>query len=411
VKSYFGQIELSPVTDFAVLSSGESLPALIDVDDPSLVSTTGELAAALEGVGLRFSDVITTDIAPTPGARDSAPTYEFEIDDTLKIDDYLYRIAPFPMVDTGFASLCGILNWRNDESKLEIRSEEDVVYDGQPAMLRPLSPSVAYVSPGQTVSFLVSLDRPAPVGGLTIVLTLEPPSAGTLPDSVVLDPAEYEQAVDYVDGGAAADAVITASVNGYSSTLTVSEALSGQTHLVINEIDYDCDGAENAEFVEVFNPTSSAVSLIGKTILFFNGNGNVQYGSVGLDSAVSIPSLGYLLIASNSITAPDGVPVVRIPDNTIQNGSPDGLALVDATTGQVHDALAYEGAMPEITTQLGGGSVTITLTEGTATTAVDGGTGSKSLIRDPNGQDTDDASVDWKSTSTLTPGTANIYKP
>ena len=34
----------------------------------------------------------------------------------------------------------------------------------------------------------------------------------------------------------------------------------GASHLVINEVDYDMLGTDNAEYVEIYNPTTAAVS-------------------------------------------------------------------------------------------------------------------------------------------------------
>ena len=46
--------------------------------------------------------------------------------------------------------------------------------------------------------------------------------------------------------------------------------------------------------------------------------------------------------------------------------------------------------------------------EGNATEAVDLSGDPASLIRTPNGQDTDEALIDWALTTTLTPGAANV---
>ncbi len=45
--------------------------------------------------------------------------------------------------------------------------------------------------------------------------------------------------------------------------LTASFALGTKAAVVINEIDYDQPGTDTAEFIELFNSGSSAVSLAG----------------------------------------------------------------------------------------------------------------------------------------------------
>ena len=45
--------------------------------------------------------------------------------------------------------------------------------------------------------------------------------------------------------------------------MTVS---TGANHLVINEVDYDQIGSDSAEFIEIYNPSPSPISLAGKQI-------------------------------------------------------------------------------------------------------------------------------------------------
>jgi hypothetical protein len=50
----------------------------------------------------------------------------------------------------------------------------------------------------------------------------------------------------------------------------------------------------------------------------------------------------------------------------------------------------------------------VNLVEGTATHAADSNTVVQSLVRLPDGNDTNDAATDWAVSSTPTPGTANV---
>ncbi len=70
------------------------------------------------------------------------------------------------------------------------------------------------------------------------------------------------------------------------------------------------------------------------------------------------------------------------------------------------DALSYEGAITAATI----GGATFNLVEGTAlpATVEDSTTVAGSLIRNPDGKDTDDAASDWAFTTTLTRGAANV---
>nr|MBA2383557.1 hypothetical protein [Actinomycetota bacterium] len=92
-----------------------------------------------------------------------------------------------------------------------------------------------------------------------------------------------------------------------------------------------------------------------------------------------------------------------------QNGAPDGVALVDTAAGTLLDALSYEGAITAATI----GSSTFDLVEGTVlpTSVADSNTVAGSLIRFPDGSDTNDAATDWRFTATPTPGAANVSTP
>ncbi len=87
--------------------------------------------------------------------------------------------------------------------------------------------------------------------------------------------------------------------------------------------------------------------------------------------------------------------------NNLQNGSPDGIAIVDVAQGVVIDALSYEGAIDagEIV-----GLGLFSFVEGYLLQASDQGEGS--LARLPNGIDTDDAANDWAQ-AVSTPGRPN----
>jgi hypothetical protein len=79
---------------------------------------------------------------------------------------------------------------------------------------------------------------------------------------------------------------------------------------------------------------------------------------------------------------------------------------MNTVTEDVLDALSYEG---EITAaNIAGFSETVNLVKGTAFDGADSGTEIRSLVRSPNGADTDDAISDWAVTSNLTPGDANL---
>jgi hypothetical protein len=164
----------------------------------------------------------------------------------------------------------------------------------------------------------------------------------------------------------------------------------GGSSLVINEVDYDQVGADTGGFVEIKNVGDTAATLDGVALVFVNGGDSTEYDRANLT--------GTLAPGAYTVVAKDA-----------QNGAPDGLALIDTTTGDLLDALSYEGA---ITAAVIGGK-TYSLVEGTVLpdTVADSNTVNGSLIRNPDGKDTDNAASDWAFTTTPTEGAANVLTP
>ncbi len=110
---------------------------------------------------------------------------------------------------------------------------------------------------------------------------------------------------------------------------TASAVSSPDDAVFISELHYDNTGGDVGEAVEIFGPTCT--DLTGWSIELYNGSPTQlkSYGTVDLGGV--IPDTG------------DGFGVVAQALEGIQNGSPDGLALVD-DTGTVRQFLSYEGA-------------------------------------------------------------------
>jgi large repetitive protein len=183
---------------------------------------------------------------------------------------------------------------------------------------------------------------------------------------------------------------------------------SAAQHLVINEVDYDMPATDTTEYIEIFNPTPAAISLTGYQVVLVNGSSTPSptYKVIDLAPGGSIPAMGYLVIAPTGVTVPASA--IKLDQGAVmdivQNGAPDGIALINTTSATVIDALSYEGSITAA--QVTGISGTVNLVEGTAATAADvASTGA--LCRSPNGRDTDNANADWALCTTLTPGAAN----
>ena len=121
-------------------------------------------------------------------------------------------------------------------------------------------------------------------------------------------------------------------------------AQEGSTAVFINELHYDNVSTDAGEAIEIAGPAGT--DLTGWTIVLYNGSGGAPYDTTPLSG--SIPDLqdGY------------GVVGIDYPENGIQNGAPDGLALVDSGGGVVQ-FLSYEGTI----TAVGGAADGMTSTD------------------------------------------------
>ena len=185
--------------------------------------------------------------------------------------------------------------------------------------------------------------------------------------------------------------------------------LMGPLPLVINEVDYDQVGSDLNEFVEIYNAGTMDIPLAGISLVLVNGNGSTDYNIIQLSQAGATIAAGqYLVVHTATVTPAAGALSILFnsASNNVQNGGPDGLALMNIAGDFVYDALSYEGEITAAT--ITGAASPVNLVEGTATTAADtNGDAGLVLVRSPNGSDTNDASVDWTTSLTPTPGAAN----
>lgn len=272
-----------------------------------------------------------------------------------------------------------------------------------------LSPSAVTTAPLGPVTYTVTLDTPA-IEQATISMSVSPANAGTLPATVLIPASQPSAMFTYTDGGTAAFATVTATFGAASSSSNVMIQAPGAS-LIINEIDYDQVNIDTAEFIELYNPTSGAIDLTNLAVVLVNGANNSEYARFALASAGSLPAGAYLVIGGASIIVPPGVskltPAGWASSSNIQNGSPDGIAIVNTDTSTVLDALSYAGSITMA--QITGFPGTVSLVEGTAlpSSVIDSNTAPASLCRIPNGVDTNDAASDWVVCSNPSAGSTN----
>ncbi|WP_229688316.1 ExeM/NucH family extracellular endonuclease [Micromonospora yangpuensis] len=119
----------------------------------------------------------------------------------------------------------------------------------------------------------------------------------------------------------------------------------------VSEIHYDNAGTDTGEAIEIEAP--SGFDLTGWQIVLYNGTGGAPYHTRTLTGAVPAA----------------GVVVQTWPTDGIQNGSPDGVALV-SPTGEVAEFLSYEGTFTAVGGPAGGRASTDIGVQETSSTPV-----------------------------------------
>jgi hypothetical protein len=130
-----------------------------------------------------------------------------------------------------------------------------------------------------------------------------------------------------------------------------------------------------------------------------------ESGDFSTWDVVNNPGGDLAVSASAAMTGNSGLEAT-----VIENGGPppDGIFLGHAPTCQLIDAVAYEGVMGALVPfgPCGG----VDLVEGTplSGTKQDSDAAIRSLIRSPNGRDTDNTDADWTFSDNPTPGAPNV---
>ena len=122
----------------------------------------------------------------------------------------------------------------------------------------------------------------------------------------------------------------TATTGQPTFTDNCGTSMTASPALWINEFHYDNTGGDQNEFVEIAG--TAGINLAGYSLEFYNGGNGAVYRTTPLSGI--LPNEGQ---GGGALSFP-------LPANGIQNGSPDGIALVDPM-GVVIEFISYEGVM------------------------------------------------------------------
>jgi hypothetical protein len=115
----------------------------------------------------------------------------------------------------------------------------------------------------------------------------------------------------------------------FFTLLLLAAICTGSFAQQITEIHYDNTGADANERIEITVPTGT--NITGWNVILYNGAGGVSYNTT--------------LVSSGTLTTQAGfdIYVISYAVNAIQNGAPDGVALVNAAS-TVLQLISYEGS-------------------------------------------------------------------
>ncbi len=258
----------------------------------------------------------------------------------------------------------------------------DGSFSGTPVNTTPIagtSYTVTGLSPGQTYEFEVEAASPdgnatsappvsATVPGPPIVMGVQPTSgASTGLKAVTITGSNFTGAQSVTFGGVQAtsftigsDTQITAvtpahdvgtvdvqvlnaqgpSYVNQSDQYTFTPSYTGQ--LMIEALRFSGPGGAGDQYVQLFNPTTSPVSLTGWSLNFDEGHGS-QTTVVDLPQGYVIPANGAFLVAGDqysldSLASPD-----QLLTASSTPANPDGVQLV-APDASIVDAVGFAGA-------------------------------------------------------------------
>ncbi|WP_141594163.1 lamin tail domain-containing protein [Myxococcus sp. AB056] len=249
--------------------------------------------------------------------------------------------------ETDKATLTATLG--NDTRAATVR----VLAADQAAELATLSPEVISVSAGQTQGFTVELDVP-PAQDTVIQLALEPASLGTVPATVTVPANSLSAKFDFTAGSTGGEGQLVAALNGQSIAAAVQVTAGSSTgHVVISEFAPAGPGGAGDEFIELYNPTSSAVDISGWKLQYKSATSTTGYNSsYTLPAGSVIAPRSYFLAVSSGYASSSGNTVTGNANwgGTIAMGGSAGhvrlgypeMAMTDAITSPlVVDTVGY----------------------------------------------------------------------
>ncbi|WP_299767671.1 hypothetical protein [uncultured Dokdonia sp.] len=221
----------------------------------------------------------------------------------------------------------------------------------------PTNSSIEFTGISQTVdegdggiSFDFTITNPSPTNAINVTITpanfddIDETTATilTIPANVTTHTATnvFTLTDDVLDEGTETlDFTLSAPTGGSGTimlgtntvqTVTINDNDAATLTIWINEFHYNNDGTDSGEFIEIAGVAGTDIA--GYYIVTYNGGSGATYGSTNtfLGTLTDDNGNGF------------GFARISFPTNGLQNGDPDGFALID-DTGAVIQFLSYGG--------------------------------------------------------------------
>lgn len=147
-----------------------------------------------------------------------------------------------------------------------------------------------------------------------------------MPTTAPLRP--YGRTLFVVMAAIAAVLLVSVASRRYVATMAPAPIPGSSSTVFINEFHYDNTGTDTGEFIEIAGPAGT--NLTGWRIELYNGAGGARYDNDPLTGTIPSQQGGYGTVSLNYAV------------NGIQNGNPDGIALIDPANTVVQ-FLCYGG--------------------------------------------------------------------
>jgi hypothetical protein len=209
-----------------------------------------------------------------------------------------------------------------------------------------LTPPTLTIAPNSNVTLTATLNLPA-VGATVVALALDPPTAGTLPATVTVLDNQTSANVTFANTATTGTVKVTATflASTSTSTLTVS---TEQGNMVISQV-YGGGGNGGSvfkrDFIELHNPTSSALPLNGMSVQYTSAMGTGTWFVTALPDVTVQPGAFFLIEEAMGNGGTTELPTPDVAGGTIAMGGTAGKVALVASATPLMGACPTEGVV------------------------------------------------------------------